>query len=56
MLAIIAAILFAVAFILHVTSTSTSIVFGPLSLVLVGLVLLALHLAGLGPAKYSYRR
>jgi len=56
MLAIIAAILFAVAFILHVTATSTSVVFAPLSLVLVGLVLLALHLAGWGPAKYSYRR
>ncbi len=56
MFGIIAAILFAVAFILHVTSTSTSVVFSPFSLMLVGLCLLALHLTGIGPAKYSYRR
>ena len=53
MLAIIAAILFAVAFILHVTSTATDVVFSTTSLALVGLVLLALHQAGMGPG-YSF--
>ena len=48
MLAIIAAILFAIAFLLNATSTDTSAVFSPMSLLLVGLVCLALHLAGVG--------
>jgi hypothetical protein len=48
MLAIIAAILFAIAFLLNATSTSTSAVFEPMSLLLVGLACLALHLAGIG--------
>lgn len=54
MLAVIAAILFAIAFILNATSTSTDAVFSPLSLMLVGLALLALSMAGIGPA-YTYR-
>ena len=48
MLAIIAAILFAIAFLLNATSTATDAVFSPMSLLLVGLVCLALHLAGVG--------
>lgn len=55
MLAIIAAILFVVAFILHAASISTDVIFSPISLALVGLALLALHQAGLGPG-YSYSR
>ena len=48
MLAIIAAIIFAIAFLLNATSTATNAVFSPMSLLLVGLACLALHLAGLG--------
>jgi hypothetical protein len=48
MLAIIAAILFAIAFLLNATSTTTSAVFSATSLMLVGLACLALHLAGVG--------
>jgi hypothetical protein len=55
MLAIIAAILFAVAFIIRVTGTATDVVFSPTSLLYVGLVLLALHLAGVG-SGWRWRR
>jgi hypothetical protein len=48
MLAIIAAVLFVIAFLLNATSTATSAVFAPISLLLVGLACLALHLAGVG--------
>ena len=48
MLAIIAAIIFAIAFILRVTSTTTDLLFSVTSLTLVGLTLVALHLAGVG--------
>ncbi|QEV16307.1 hypothetical protein [Streptomyces alboniger] len=48
MLAIAAAVVFAVAWILHLTETSTNIFFGNTSLLLLGLTLAALHLAGLG--------
>jgi hypothetical protein len=48
MLGYIAALLFIIAFILRVTSTSTGVVFAPQSLLLVGLALLALHVAGVG--------
>ncbi len=48
MLAIVAAIIFAISFLLYDTRTVTSVVFSPTSLLLVGLVCLALHLAGLG--------
>jgi hypothetical protein len=44
----IAALLFIIAFILRVTSTSTGVVFAPQSLLLVGLALLAMHVAGVG--------
>ena len=48
MLAIIAAVLFVIAFLLNATSTATSAVFAPTSLMLVGLACLALHVAGIG--------
>ena len=48
MLGYIAAILFAIAFIIYATSTSTVAVFSPTSLMLLGLACLALHLAGVG--------
>lgn len=55
MLAIIAAILFAIAFIINATGTAVSAVFDPTSLLLVGLALLALHLAGVG-SGWRWRR
>ena len=48
MLGFVAAALFVIAFLINATSTSTSAVFSPLSLLLVGLACLALHLAGIG--------
>lgn len=56
MLTILAAVIFAIAFVLYATSTATSAVFAPTSLLLIGLVLLALHLAGIGPAWRGPRR
>jgi hypothetical protein len=56
MLAIIAAVIFAVAFLLEVTSTATSAVFSPISLMLVGLACLALHVAGIGTGWAVSRR
>jgi hypothetical protein len=55
MLAIIAAIIFAIAFIINVTGTATSAVFAPSSLILVGLACLALHVAGIG-SGWRWRR
>jgi hypothetical protein len=48
MLGFIAAVLFIIAFLLNATSTATSAVFSPTSLMLAGLACLALHLAGVG--------
>ena len=56
MLAIIAAVIFAIAFLIEVTSTSTSAVFSPVSLMLVGLACLALHVAGIGTGWAISRR
>ena len=56
MLTIIAAVIFAIAFVLYATSTATSAVFAPTSLLLIGLVLVALHLAGIGPGGRAPRR
>jgi hypothetical protein len=56
MLAIIAAVLFVIAFLLNATSTATSAVFAPTSLLLVGLACLALHLAGVGTGWKMPRR
>jgi len=46
MLGFVAAVIFVIAFLINATSTSTSAVFSPTSLLLVGLACLALHLAG----------
>jgi hypothetical protein len=56
MLAIAAAIIFAIAFLLNATSTATSAVFSPTSLLLVGLACLALHVAGVGTGWSLPRR
>jgi hypothetical protein len=56
MLRYIAALLFIIAFILRVTSTGIGVVFAPESLLLVGLALLALHVAGVGGWRITRRR
>ena len=56
MLAAIAAILFAIAFIINAASIATDAVFAPMSLTFVGLALLAFHLTGRGPELPAYRR
>lgn len=61
MLAIVAAIIFAVAFVIRVTSTATDVILAPISLLLAGLVFLALHQAGIGtgwsfPGRSGRRR
>ncbi|OON71355.1 hypothetical protein [Streptomyces tsukubensis] len=56
MLAFAAAILFAIAFVLNATETSTDAVFSPTSLALVGLALLAAHMGGAGTGWGSRRR
>jgi hypothetical protein len=56
MLAIAAAIIFAIAFLLNATSTATSAVFSPTSLLLVGLACLGLHQAGVGTGWSLPRR
>jgi hypothetical protein len=48
MLAIVAAVLFAIGLIIHAASINTDVVFSPLSFLLAGLVCLALHEAGVG--------
>jgi hypothetical protein len=55
MLAIVAAVIFAVAFVIRVTRTATDVVFAPDSLLLAGLALVALHQAGIG-TKWRIRR
>jgi hypothetical protein len=57
MLAVIAAVVFVIAFILRLTGTATGAAISPASLLFVGLTLVALHLAGWGPGwKWSGRR
>ena len=56
MLAIIAAIIFVIAFLLEITGTATNVVFAPGSLMLLGLACLALHMAGIGASWYSTPR
>ena len=56
MLALIAAVLFAIAFIINAAGIATDAVFAPFSLMLAGLALLAFHLTGSGPAMPAYKR
>jgi drug/metabolite transporter (DMT)-like permease len=56
MLAVIAAVLFALAFIINAGHVSTDVVFSPFSLAMVGLALLAFHLTGKGPPLAKVRR
>ena len=48
MLGYVAVLLFVIAFLINATSTPTSAVFSPTSLMLAGLACLALHLSGVG--------
>ena len=57
MLAVIAAVVFAIAFILRLTGTATDAAISPNSLLFIGLTLVALHLAGWEPGwTWSGRR
>lgn len=56
MLAVVAAALFAIAFIINAAGIATSAVFSPTSLALVGLACLAVHLTGAAPAVRTSRR
>ncbi|MGW7067278.1 hypothetical protein ACWGII_18985 [Streptomyces sp. NPDC054855] len=56
MLALAAAVLFVIAFLIHATETSTEAIFSPTSLMLVGLALLALHSGGVGSGWSTRRR
>jgi hypothetical protein len=56
MLAIVAAVLFAIAFIINAATVTTSAVFSSGSFLFAGLVCLALHLAGVGPEWSVPRR
>lgn len=55
MLAIIAVVLFVIAFIRNAAGTSVSAVFSPFSLMLTGRACLALHLAGAGAGRTARR-
>lgn len=55
MLAVIAAVLFAIAFIINAAAVATSAVFSPISFLLAGLACLALQ-AGVGPQWSTPRR
>ena len=56
MFGLIAAVLFAIAFIINAAGISTDKVFSPFSLMLAGLALLAFHLIGSGAWRPDYRR
>jgi hypothetical protein len=57
MLAVIAAVIFIIAYILKLTGTATEVAIAPGSLLFIGLALVALNLAGFGPAwSWSRRR
>ena len=55
MLGFVAAILFAIAFIINAANVSTNAIFSPTSLMLLGLVCLALHLSGVGTSWKARR-
>jgi hypothetical protein len=50
MLAVIAAVIFVIAYILNLTGTATDAAIAPGSLLFIGLALVARNLAGFGPA------
>jgi hypothetical protein len=56
MLAAVGAVIFVIAYIINATSTSTDAGFTPISLLLAGLVFVALHLAGVGTGWAPTRR
>lgn len=56
MLAVIAALLFAVAFIISAAGIATDAVFAPLSLAFAGLACLAFHFTGIAPGLPASRR
>jgi hypothetical protein len=60
MLAAVGAIIFAIAYLINVTSTSTDAAFTPFSLMVAGLFFVALHMAGVGsgwsPSRPRRRR
>lgn len=56
MLGIVAAVLFGVAFVINAADISVDAVFAPMSLLFLGLALLALHLSGVGTATSVPRR
>jgi len=56
MLALAASVLFVIAFVVHATETTTEAIFSPMSLLLVGLALLAAHSGGVGTGWSAPRR
>ena len=56
MLAVVAAVVFAIAFLINATGTATDAVFSPFSLELVGLALLALHIGDAYSRSATWRR
>jgi len=56
MLAVIAAVIFVIAYILKLTGAATDAAVAPGSLLFIGLALVALNLAGFGPAWSWTRR
>jgi hypothetical protein len=56
MLALAAAVVFAIAFLINLTGASVPAAIGTTSLLLLGLTLLALHQAGFGGARADTRR
>lgn len=56
MLGLVSAVVFAVAFVINAFSISVDAIFAPMSLLLLGLALLALHLAGIGSETSIPRR
>ncbi|WP_392875983.1 hypothetical protein [Streptomyces sp. LN499] len=56
MLGIAAAVLFVIAFLINAADITTNDVFSAVNLMLVGLALLALHVAGIGVGRRPSRR